>query len=382
MNIPFNKPHLTGKEAHYMYQAVFDGKLSGNGEFTKRCQHFMEQKYGFRKCLLTTSCTDALEMAALLCELHPGDEVIVPSYTFVSSALAFVREGAKIVFADSMKRNPNIDAEQLESLITPRTKVIVPVHYAGVACDMDAIMDIANRHNLIVVEDAAQAIDSYYISPRTGKKRALGTIGHLSAFSFHETKNIISGEGGMLGINDERFIRRAEIIWEKGTNRAEFFRGEVNKYGWVDTGSSFLPSEVVSAFLWAQLEDMDNIQNKRKHLWQIYYECLSPLFEGVGGVLPDLPSYATNNAHMFYLVCRNLEERTALIKRLKENGVLAVFHYLSLHSSPYYAPKHDGRALPECDRYADCLVRLPMYYDLTEDEVHTICQIITDFFAH
>lgn len=382
MNIPFNKPHLTGKEAHYMYQAVFDGKLSGNGEFTKRCQHFMEQKYGFRKCLLTTSCTDALEMAALLCELHPGDEVIVPSYTFVSSALAFVREGAKIVFADSMKRNPNIDAEQLESLITPRTKVIVPVHYAGVACDMDAIMDIANRHNLIVVEDAAQAIDSYYISPRTGKKRALGTIGHLSAFSFHETKNIISGEGGMLGINDERFIRRAEIIWEKGTNRAEFFRGEVNKYGWVDTGSSFLPSEVVSAFLWAQLEDMDNIQDKRKHLWQIYYECLSPLFEGVGGVLPDLPSYATNNAHMFYLVCRNLEERTALIKRLKENGVLAVFHYLSLHSSPYYAPKHDGRALPECDRYADCLVRLPMYYDLTEDEVHTICQIITDFFAH
>lgn len=382
MNIPFNKPHLTGKEAHYMYQAVFDGKLSGNGEFTKRCQHFMEQKYGFRKCLLTTSCTDALEMAALLCELHPGDEVIVPSYTFVSSALAFVREGAKIIFADSMKRNPNIDAEQLESLITPRTKVIVPVHYAGVACDMDAIMDIANRHNLIVVEDAAQAIDSYYISPRTGKKRALGTIGHLSAFSFHETKNIISGEGGMLGINDERFIRRAEIIWEKGTNRAEFFRGEVNKYGWVDTGSSFLPSEVVSAFLWAQLEDMDNIQNKRKRLWKIYYECLSPLFEGAGGVLPDLPSYTTNNAHMFYLVCRNLEERTALIKRLKENGVLAVFHYLSLHSSPYYAPKHDGRALPECDRYADCLVRLPMYYDLTEDEVHTICQIITDFFAH
>lgn len=382
MNIPFNKPHLTGKEAHYMYQAVFDGKLSGNGEFTKRCQHFMEQKYGFRKCLLTTSCTDALEMAALLCELHPGDEVIVPSYTFVSSALAFVREGAKIVFADSMKRNPNIDAEQLESLITPRTKVIVPVHYAGVACDMDAIMDIANRHNLIVVEDAAQAIDSYYISPRTGEKHALGTIGHLSAFSFHETKNIISGEGGMLGINDERFIRRAEIIWEKGTNRAEFFRGEVNKYGWVDTGSSFLPSEVVSAFLWAQLEAMDEIQAKRKRLWQIYYECLSPLFEGVGGVLPDLPSYATNNAHMFYLVCRNLEERTALIKRLKENGVLAVFHYLSLHSSPYYAPKHDGRALPECDRYADCLVRLPMYYDLTEDEVHTICQIITDFFAH
>lgn len=382
MNIPFNKPHLTGKEAHYMYQAVYDGKLSGNGEFTKRCQRFMEQKYGFKKCLLTTSCTDALEMAALLCKLQPGDEVIVPSYTFVSSALAFVREGAKIVFADSMTRNPNIDAEQIESLITPCTRVIVPVHYAGVACDMDTIMDIANRHNLIVVEDAAQAIDSYYISPRTGEKRPLGTIGHLSAFSFHETKNIISGEGGMLGINNERFIRRAEIIWEKGTNRAEFFRGEVNKYGWVDTGSSFLPSEVVSAFLGAQLEDMDNIQAKRKRLWNLYYSLLSASLNSQPSTLnyslPDIPSYATNNAHMFYLVMPDLEKRTALIKHLKENGILAVFHYLSLHSSPYYAPKHDGRALPECDRYADCLVRLPMYYDLTEDDVRAICDIIKD----
>ena len=402
MNIPFNKPHLTGKEAHYMYQAVYNGKLSGNGEFTKRCQHFFEEKYGFRKCLLTTSCTDALEMAALLCELQPGDEVIVPSYTFVSSALAFVREGAKIVFADSMHRNPNIDAEQLESLITPRTRVIVPVHYAGVACDMDTIMDVAARHNLIVVEDAAQAIDSYYISPRTGEKHPLGTIGHLSAFSFHETKNIIAGEGGMLGVNDERFVRRAEIIWEKGTNRAEFFRGEVNKYGWVDTGSSFLPSEVVSAFLWAQLEDMEEIQAKRKRLWQVYYDQLSAVLTAYNAQphatlnaqhstsqpseahfsLPDIPAYATNNAHMFYIVCRNLEERTALIKHLKGNGVLAVFHYLSLHSSPYYAPKHDGRVLPECDRYADCLVRLPMYYDLAEEEVRNICQMISDFYAH
>lgn len=380
MQVSFNKPHLTGKEAHYMYQAVYDGKLSGNGEFTKRCQHFFEEKYGFRKCLLTTSCTDALEMAAILCDLKPGDEVIVPSYTFVSTALAFVREGAKIVFADSMSRNPNIDAEQLETLITPRTKVIVPVHYAGVACDMDRIMEIARKHNLLVVEDAAQAIDSYYISPRTGEKRALGTIGHLSAFSFHETKNIISGEGGMLGINDERFIRRAEIIWEKGTNRAEFFRGEVNKYGWVDTGSSFLPSEVVSAFLWAQLEDMEAIQAKRKRLWNLYHELLSHTdatsASSIGFSLPDIPSYATNNAHMFYLVCRNLEERTVLIKRLKEHGAQAVFHYLSLHSSPFYAPKHDGRALPECDRYADCLVRLPMYFDLTEDDVREICGII------
>ncbi len=385
MKLPFNIPHLTGKEAHYMYQAVAEGKLSGNGAFTKKCQQFFEERYGFKKCLLTTSCTDALEMAAILCDIQPGDEVIVPSYTFVSSALAFVREGAKIVFADSMASNPNIDAEKIESLITPRTKVIVPVHYAGVACDMDRIMEIAEKHNLIVVEDAAQAIDSYY------KDRPLGAIGHLSAFSFHETKNIIAGEGGMLCINDERFIRRAEIIWEKGTNRAEFFRGEVNKYGWVDTGSSFLPSEVIAAFLWAQLEHLDDIQSRRKHLWDLYYTNLSsisslvgksegdslPLMgEQGGGFLPVIPSYATNNAHMFYLVCNNLEQRSALIKHLKDNGVLAVFHYLSLHSSPYYQDKHDGRVLPECDRYADCLVRLPMYYDLKDEEVIGICTLI------
>lgn len=395
--IDFNRPHLTGKEAHYMYQAVYNGKLSGNGEFTKRCQHFFEERYGFKKCLLTTSCTDALEMAAILCDIQPGDEVIVPSYTFVSSALAFVRQGAKIVFADSMERNPNIDADKIEALITPRTKVIVPVHYAGVACDMDKIMDIANRHGLLVVEDAAQAIDSYYVTTDNGQqtsvKRPLGGIGHLAAFSFHETKNIIAGEGGMLVINDERFIRRAEIIWEKGTNRAEFFRGEVNKYGWVDTGSSFLPSEVVAAFLWAQLECLDEIQARRKKLWNLYYDMLSsssrfqsPLSfrRGDGGEakgeasLPDLPSYATNNAHMFYLVCPSLEERTELIKRLKENDIQAVFHYLSLHSSPYYQDKHDGRDLPECDRYADRLMRLPLYYDLKEENVERICNIIID----
>ena len=370
MNIPFNKPYLTGREAHYMYQAVMKGKLSGNGEFTKRCQSFFEERYGFKKCLLTTSCTDALEMAAILCDIQPGDEVIVPSYTFVSSALAFVREGAKIVFADSMERNPNIDAEKLEALITPKTKVIVPVHYAGVACDMDKVMDIAYKYNLIVVEDAAQAIDSYY------KGRPLGSIGHLSAFSFHETKNIIAGEGGMLAINDERFIRRAEIIWEKGTNRAEFFRGEVNKYGWVDTGSSFLPSEVVAAFLWAQLEELDDIQNRRKLLWNKYYELLKSLAEKGMFTLPDVPDYATNNAHMFYLVCNNLEERTALIKKIKENGAQAVFHYLSLHSSEYYKDKHDGRDLPNCDRYADCLVRLPLFYELEEKQVDYITGVI------
>ena len=368
--IPFNKPHLTGKEAHYMYEAVYEGKLSGNGKFTKRCQQYLENRYGFKKCLLTTSCTDALEMAAILCDIQPGDEVIVPSYTFVSSALAFVRAGAKIVFADSMSRNPNIDAEKLESLITPRTKVIVPVHYAGVACDMDRIMEIARKYNILVVEDAAQAIESFY------KGRPLGSIGHLAAFSFHETKNIISGEGGCLAINDERFIRRAEIIWEKGTNRAEFFRGEVNKYGWCDTGSSFLPSEVVAAFLWAQLESLEEIQEKRESLWNKYYGLLKPLASKGFFSIPDIPDYATNNAHMFYLVCPSLEARTRLIAALREKDILAVFHYLSLHSSPFYAPKHDGRALPQCDRYADCLVRLPMYYDLPLEDVEKIAFVI------
>lgn len=372
--IPFNKPFLTGKELDYMQDAVASGKISGNGWYTKRCQRFFEEKYGFRKCLLATSCTDALEMCAILSGVGPGDEVIVPSYTFVSSALAFVRQGARIVFADSCADNPNIDAEGLEALITPRTRVIVPVHYAGVACDMDRIMDIARRHDILVVEDAAQSIDSFY------KDRPLGGIGNLAAFSFHETKNVIAGEGGMLVINDERFIRRAEIIWEKGTNRAEFFRGEVNKYGWVDTGSSFLPSEITAAFLWAQLECMDRIQAKRKLLWETYFKTLAPLADQSFFFLPDIPAYASNNAHMFYLVCRNLEERTALISRLKEADILAVFHYLSLHSSPYYTPFHDGRDLPHCDHFADCLVRLPMFYELQKSEVLSICEIITEWF--
>ena len=373
--IPFNKPFLTGKEAHYMYQAVYTGKLSGNGVFTKRCQKFFEDKYGFKKALLTTSCTDALEMCAILCNVGPGDEVIVPSYTFVSSALAFVRQGCKIVFADSMESNPNIDADKLEALITPRTKVIVPVHYAGVACDMDKIMEIADKHNLLVVEDAAQAIDSYY------KGRPLGTIGHLSAFSFHETKNIISGEGGMLGINDERFIRRSEIIWEKGTNRSEFFRGEVNKYGWCDIGSSFLPSEVVSAFLWAQLESMQQIQDKRRLLWNQYFAGLQTLAASGKIRLPQIPGYATNNAHMFYLVCRNLEERTGLIKYLKEHSVLSVFHYLSLHKSEYYTSNYtEIPDLPYCDKYADCIVRMPMFYELTLGQVDYIVGLIKEYF--
>lgn len=374
--IPFNKPFLTGKEAHYMYQAVYTGKLSGNGVFTKKCQEFFETRYGFKKCLMTTSCTDALEMAAILCDVQPGDEVIVPSYTFVSSALAFVRQGAKIVFADSYDNNPNIDADKLESLITDKTKVIVPVHYAGVACDMDKIMEIANRHNILVVEDAAQAIDSFY------KGKPLGGIGHLGCFSFHETKNVTAGgEGGLLVINDERFIRRAEIIWEKGTNRAEFFRGMVNKYGWVDTGSSFLPSEINSAFMLAQLEHLDEIQSRRKAIWEMYHEGLKDIAAKGFIQLPDMPEYATNNAHMFYFVCRNLDERTKLLAYLKENGTLAVFHYLSLHLSEYYKNHSDSiPTLPNCDHYADCLVRLPMFYELKDEEVKQIVNTISEFF--
>lgn len=370
--IPFNKPYFSGRELKYLEEVCHSTTMSGNGDFTKKCHTFFEQKYGFKKCLLATSGTDALEMCAMLCNLKPGDEVIVPSYTFVSTALAFLREGAKVVFADSSAENPNMEVEQIEPLINKKTKVIAVVHYAGVACDMDAIMALAEKHNLLVVEDAAHCIDSFY------KGRPLGSIGHLGAFSFHETKNISSGEGGMCVINDERFVRRAEIIWEKGTNRAEFYRGMVNKYGWVDMGSSFLPSEFNAAYLWAQLEQLDDIQGKRKHIWNRYFEGLNGKI-GKEVKLPYIPEYATNNAHMFYLLCPSLEYRTALMKFLKENDVQTTFHYLPLHSSKYYEDKHDGRELPNCDRYGDTLVRLPLFYELTDWEIDKIVKLIVEF---
>ena len=366
--IPFNKPYLSGNETKYIEEAVISGKISGNGVYTKKCQTFFEENYGFKKCLLTTSCTDALEMAAILINIQPGDEVIMPSYTFVSTSNAFVLRGAKIVFTDSRKDHPNIDENLIEALITSKTKAIVPVHYAGVACNMDVIMDIATRHNLFVVEDAAQAIDSFYTG-NDGVKKALGSIGHLAAFSFHETKNIISGEGGMLAINDEQFIERAEIIWEKGTNRSAFFRGEVDKYGWVDIGSSFLPSEIIAAFLWAQLENLEKIQEKRKEIWYNYLDKLTNWGNENNVMLPTIPSYATNNAHMFFLTCNSLEQRTTIIQKLREANILAVFHYLSLHSSPYYSEKHDGRILPETEKFSDCLIRLPLFYELNSDLV-------------
>jgi dTDP-4-amino-4,6-dideoxygalactose transaminase len=376
--IPFNKPYLTGKETHYIYDAVNSGKISGNGKYTQKCQSFFESKYGFKKCLLTTSCTDALEMAAILADIKEGDEVIVPSFTFVSTAIAFIRQGAKIVFADSYSDNPNIDADKIEALITDKTRAIVPVHYAGASCDMDKIMELASKYNLLVIEDAAQAVDSFYIG-KDGVKRALGSIGHLAAFSFHETKNIISGEGGMLTINDERFIHRAEIIWEKGTNRAEFFRGEVNKYGWVDTGSSFLPSEIIAAFLWAQIENLDSIQQKRVMLWSYYFSEISKL-EIDAFKLPIVPDFATNNGHMFYLTCLDGSVREKLIQSLKEEGFHAVFHYLSLHSSEFYKDKHDKRELLNSDNFTDCLVRLPLYFELEQNDLDAIVQCIKNNF--
>lgn len=367
--IGFNKPYLTGKEITYIQQAVRSKKLSGNGHYTKACHEFFKKNYGFN-CLLTTSCTDALEMAALLLNIQPGDEVIMPSFTFVSTANAFVLRGAKIIFVDSRADHPGMDEQLIEGLITTKTKAIVVVHYAGVACDMDKVTEIADKHNLFVIEDAAQAIDSSY------KGRPLGSIGHLAAFSFHETKNIISGEGGMLVINDERFAKRSEIIWEKGTNRSAFWRGEVDKYGWVDQGSSFLPSEIIAAFLLAQLENLRMIQERRLKIWELYDQLLRPVADRHGFSVPVTPEHTTNNAHMYYLICKSAPFREQLLRKLNSMEINAVFHYQSLHSSPYYSKEHDGRELPQSDRYSECLVRLPFYYELTEDQIRKIANAI------
>ncbi len=390
MNIPFNKPYITGGEKPYLDQALGSGKLSGNGDFTRKCQTLLEKRYGLRKTLLTTSCTDALELASLLINLKPGDEVIVPSYTFVSSANAFALRGAKLVFADSRKDHPNLDAGVIESLITPRTRAVVPVHYGGQACDMAQMMAIADQHKLWVIEDAAQAIDSaagaqdVLRSARETKSlhaatdgKFLGSIGHLGAFSFHDTKNIIAGEGGALAINHEPFVKRAEILWEKGTNRSAFFRGEVDKYGWVDVGSSFLPSELIAAFLLAQLEQVEKIQQLRMQAWKTYRTALASLESKGVLVMPEQP----HNAHLFYLICRSLDERTALIAHLKARGIASVFHYLSLHKSPYFSDKHDGRELPNADRFTDCLLRLPMYAELGVAGAERVAGAVLDFYA-
>lgn len=372
--IGFNKPYISSKEIEYIQEAVRREKISGNGYFTHRCQEFIEKRYKIGRVLLTSSCTDALEMAALLIDAGADDEIIMPSYTFVSTANAFVLRGAKIVFADSSTCNPNINADRIESLITNRTKAIVVVHYAGFSCDMDQVMAIAERHNLYVIEDAAQAIESTY------KGRPLGSIGHFGCFSFHETKNISCGEGGALLINDLSFSKRAEIIWEKGTNRSAFFRGEVDKYNWVDVGSSFLPSEITAAFLFAQLENIEGIQTKRKSLWNTYFDNLKYLAAKGIVDIPVVPDFNQHNAHIFYLICSTETERDELLRHLNENGVNAIFHYLSLHMSPYYSKKAERRELIECDRYSSMLLRLPIYYELSLEDVKQISRIILGFY--
>ncbi len=374
--IPYNKPYLTGNEINYIKQAIESGKISGNGPFTKLCHRFFEDKYNFGKCLLTSSGTDALEMAAILLNIQEGDEIIMPSYTFVSTANAFVLRGAKIIFVDSRYDHPGIDEEAIEPLITQRTKAIVVVHYAGIACNMERVLEIASNYNISIVEDAAHSVDSYY------KTKPLGGMGHLAAFSFHETKNIISGEGGMLVINDKRYEERAEIIWEKGTNRASFWRGEVDKYSWMDVGSSFLPSEITAAFLLAQLEKIDSIQRKRKDIWIKYFNSLLPLQNKGLIKLPVVPSWAKSNGHLFYIVCRTYNERSQLINYLKENQIYAVFHYFSLHSSPFYAAKHDGRKLKRSEVYSECLVRLPLYYELEDFQITYISDCIIKFYEN
>lgn len=374
--IPFNVPPCTGDELEYIRQAISSHKICGDGEFTKKCSRWMEDRFHAQKALLTTSGTTALDMAALLCELEPGDEVILPSFTFSSTATAFVLAGAKLVFVDIRPDTMNIDETKIEAAITPRTRVIVPVHYAGVACEMDTIMDIARRHGLKVVEDAAQGVMSTY------KGRALGTIGDMGCFSFHETKNYSMGEGGALLINNPQYNERAEILREKGTNRSKFFRGQVDKYTWVDFGDSYLPSELNAAYLWAQLLRADEINDDRLHSWNEYWEAFLPLARSGKLELPTVPEGCVHNAHMFYIKAKDLAQRTALINHLKSRDILAVFHYVPLHSAP--AGQRFGRFEGE-DLYttsqSDRLLRLPLYFGLTREDRQAVINAVREFYG-
>ena len=364
--IPFNRPYMTGNELGYIQEAHAAGHLAGNGQFSLRCTEWLENRIGSERALLTHSCTAALEMAAILSAVGPGDEVIMPSFTFVSTANAFVLRGATPVFVDIRPDTLNLDESLIETAITPRTKAIVVVHYAGVACEMDTIMEIATRHGLLVIEDAAQALMSSY------KGRPLGSIGHLAALSFHETKNVISGEGGALLINDSRFVDRAEIIWEKGTNRSQFFRGQVDKYTWVDIGSSFLPGEIVAAFLWAQMEEADRITVRRVEIWDRYHASLDSLEENGSARRPIVPSHCVQNAHMYYLLLPSLERRSALIGQLGDRGIQAVFHYVPLHGSAF--GQTVGRVAGDMANTvaaSERLVRLPLWIGV-EDQLDRI----------
>lgn len=374
--IPFNEPCFIGTEVDYLAQAAkVNKKISGDGPFTKKCTDFFHERYAPSRALLTTSCTDALEMSALLLGIKPGDEVIVPSFTFVSSANPFALRGARLVFVDSREDEPNISVDRIAEAITPRTRAIVVVHYAGFACEMDRILALADSYGIPVVEDAAQAIESFH------RGRRLGTLGHFGTLSFHETKNIVCGEGGLILINRPEFVHQAEIIREKGTNRSAFFRGEVAKYSWVDIGSSFLPSELNAAYLFGQLEAVDAIQARRVAIWNRYRERLQPLQDRNLALLPVIPENATVNGHLFYLLCENLEVRTRLISSLKESGIMATFHYIPLHSSGYFTELHDGRSLPNCDRFSDTLVRLPLYFAMTDEIVDYIADQTLAFFG-
>lgn len=373
--IPFNKPFIVGHELEYIREAVQSGHLAGDGLFTRRCHRFFEERYGMHKALLTHSCTAALEMAALLLDIKEGDEVIAPSFAFVSTANAFALRGAKMVFADSCAGHPNIDPAEVEKLIGPKTRAIVLIHYAGMACDMDFFLRLSKQYRIPLVEDAAHAIESTWKGVQQ-----LGTIGSLGAFSFHETKNVIAGEGGLLSVNDRELIPRSEIIREKGTNRPAFFRGETDRYEWVDLGSSFLPSELTAAFLYAQLEKLGEIQEKRIANWNFYQQALAPLEKAGKISLPELPQGASNNAHIFYVVCRSPEERMRLLSGLREKDIHAVFHYQSLHRSRYFSAKHDGRELPNADRFSDCLLRLPLFWSITQDEQEYIVETINQVY--
>ncbi len=375
--IPFNKPPFTGNEEKYVLESIKSNKISGDGAFTKRCHKWFEERLECKKALLTTSCTHALEMAALLLDIQEGDEVIMPSYTFVSTANAFVLRGAKIVFVDIRPDTLNIDETKIEEAITTKTRAIVPVHYAGVGCEMDTIMDIASRHNLFVVEDAAQGMMSSY------KGKALGTIGHFGAFSFHETKNYTSaGEGGLLIINDEKFIQRAESIREKGTNRSLFFRGMVDKYSWVDIGSSYLPNDVSAAYLWGGLEKADEINDNRLRSWQRYHDKLQELEEEGMIKLPTISDGCIQNAHMFYLKVKDIDERTALLDELKKENIGAVFHYVPLHSAPAGIKYGRFSGVDEfTTKESERLVRLPMYYGLSNETIDTVCNVIKTFYG-
>lgn len=372
--IPFHQPALTGKEAAYVQEAMQSLHWSGNGAFTKQCMSFFQQQFGWQKNLLTTSCSDALEMACMLADWPAGAEVIIPSFHFVSAGNAVVRSGGVPVFADSMAAHPNIDVAQIESLITRRTRAILPVHYAGVACDMDALQTLADRHGLIIIEDAALALGATY------RNKPLGSFGTFAAFSFHDTKTISCGEGGLLVVNDRSFDRRADIIWEKGTNRSAFLRGETDKYGWVDVGGSFLPSELLAAFLLAQLQRMDEIHSRRMQQWKRYNQALQGLADEGRISLPHIPDYAGHNAHIFYLICADGNERNALQQQLRERGIQTAFHYQALHRSPYFAAHHSARPLIHAERFSDTLLRLPLYHALSENAQEQVIDGLLAFY--